>query len=54
MAGRRATAKAKSLRSGLYDTFLDPVERVNLVDSGAHAGVLADMRARLDRWMRDS
>ena len=38
----------------LYDTFLDPVERVNLIDSAEHADVLNDMRARLDRWMRDT
>jgi len=36
----------------LYDTWLDPVERVNLIDSAEHADVLEDMRARLDRWMR--
>lgn len=38
----------------LYDTVLDPGERVNLVDSPAHANALADMRARLDRWMRET
>ena len=38
----------------LYDTWLDPMERVNLVDSGEHRDALADMRARLDRWMRDT
>ncbi len=38
----------------LYDTWLDPVERVNLVDSDHHADVLDDMRARLDRWMRET
>ncbi len=36
----------------LYDTILDPAERVNLIDSAEHADVLGDMRARLDRWMR--
>ena len=36
----------------LYDTMLDPMERVNLVESAEHAEVLADMRARLERWMR--
>ena len=35
----------------LYDTLLDPAERVNLVDSAAHVDELADMRARLERWM---
>ena len=38
----------------LYDTWLDPMERVNLVDSGEHADALADMRARLERWMRET
>ncbi|MGF1482996.1 MAG: sulfatase [Opitutales bacterium] len=38
----------------LYDTFLDPVERNNLAHSPAHAAVLEDMTARLDRWMRET
>ena len=38
----------------LYDTLLDPNERVNLIDDPDHAAILADMRARLDRWMRDT
>ncbi len=38
----------------LYDTLLDPLERVNLADSAGHAEALADMRARLERWMRDT
>ena len=38
----------------LYDTWLDPVERVNLIDSVEHADALADLRARLERWMRDT
>lgn len=38
----------------LYDTLLDPGERVNLVDSAEHADVLAALRARLDRWMQDT
>ena len=38
----------------LYDTWLDPVERVNLVGSDQHAEALNDMRARLDRWMRET
>ncbi len=36
----------------LYDTILDPGERVNLIDSAEHADVLTDLRARLERWMR--
>ena len=38
----------------LYDTWLDPVERHNLIDSAEHADALADMRARLERWMRET
>ncbi len=38
----------------LYDTLLDPVERVNLIDNPEYAPVLAGMRARLDRWMRET
>ena len=38
----------------LHDTWLDPAERVNLVDSAEHTPVLGDMRARLDRWMRET
>ncbi|MCY3575395.1 MAG: sulfatase [Chloroflexi bacterium] len=38
----------------LYDTWLDPVERDNLIDNAAYASALADMRARLDRWMRET
>ena len=47
--GERAPAPEQ-----LYDTWLDPVERNNLIDDAAYAPVLADMRARLDRWMRDT
>ena len=36
----------------LYDTFFDPTETLNLIDDADYASVLADMRARLDRWMR--
>ena len=35
----------------LHDTWLDPAERVNLIDSAEHVSVLAELRARLDRWM---
>ncbi len=38
----------------LYDTILDPLEKVNLVDQADQAAVLSDMRARLDRWMRET
>lgn len=38
----------------LYDLVFDPVEAHNLAQDAAHAGVLAEMRARLDRWMRET
>lgn len=38
----------------IYDTLLDPNERINLIDDPGHAAVLADMRERLDNWMRDT
>ena len=38
----------------LYDTLLDPIERINLVHDPDYAAVLADMRRRLDRWLRDT
>ena len=39
-------------REELYDLIYDPGEAANLADSPAHAGALAEMRGRLDRWMR--
>lgn len=36
----------------LYDTLLDPAERRNLIHDAEQADALADLRARLDRWMR--
>ncbi len=38
----------------LYDTLLDPVERNNLIDDATYAPVLADLRARLERWMHET
>ncbi|HET9154075.1 MAG TPA: sulfatase/phosphatase domain-containing protein, partial [Solirubrobacterales bacterium] len=38
----------------LYDLVLDPQEGHNLVGEPANAEVLAEMRERLDRWMRDT
>ncbi len=38
----------------LFDLAFDPVETCNLAADPAHASVLADMRARLDRWMADT
>ena len=38
-------------REELYDLLFDPNEARNLVDSPSHAGVLAELRERLDTWM---
>ncbi|MGD9573151.1 MAG: sulfatase [Thermoleophilia bacterium] len=38
----------------LFDLVFDPNEASNLVDSAEHATVLADMRARLAAWMRET
>jgi hypothetical protein len=36
----------------LYDLTFDPCERNNLAGDASRMAVLADMRARLERWMR--
>ncbi len=41
-------------REQLYDLLYDPNEADNLVDDPAYAAVLADLRARLQAWMRDT
>jgi hypothetical protein len=38
----------------LYDLILDPGEARNLAGSTAHADVVADLRGRLEAWMRDT
>ncbi|HWX51816.1 MAG TPA: sulfatase [Solirubrobacteraceae bacterium] len=38
----------------LYDVFFDPNEADNLLGDPAHADVLADLRGRLERWMRET
>jgi arylsulfatase A-like enzyme len=39
-------------REELYDLLFDPNERENKAADPACAGILSDMRGRLDRWMR--
>jgi arylsulfatase A-like enzyme len=39
-------------REELYDLVLDPNEAHNLVGSADHGDVLADLRTRLEQWMR--
>jgi arylsulfatase A-like enzyme len=48
--GDRAAPPAEQL----YDLVFDPNEAANLVSDAAHAGVLAELRERLERWMRDT
>lgn len=38
----------------LFDLVFDPNEACNRAADPAYAGVLADLRARLDRWMRET
>lgn len=38
----------------LYDLLFDPHEAHNLIDQPGHAAILAEMRTRLERWMRET
>ena len=38
----------------LFDLVFDPCETCNLAGDPSHAATLADMRSRLDRWMRQT
>jgi arylsulfatase A-like enzyme len=38
----------------LYDLVFDPNEANNVIDDPAYASVAADLRARLDAWMRET
>lgn len=38
----------------LYDLLLDPNEAYNLAGQASHRGVLGEMRARLEAWMRET
>jgi arylsulfatase A-like enzyme len=41
-------------REALFDLTFDPNETNNLADDPEHAGVLEDMRARMERWMQET
>jgi arylsulfatase A-like enzyme len=51
---RNGWAEREIPKEQLYDVFFDPNEANNLVGDPAHAAVLADLRDRLERWMRDT
>jgi N-sulfoglucosamine sulfohydrolase len=38
----------------LFDLYLDPLERINLIHEGAYAEVCADLSGRLDQWMKET
>jgi len=44
--------KQRVARELLFDCVFDPNENRNLVDDPAYATNLADMRSRLDAWMK--
>ena len=41
-------------REELFDLYLDPTERVNLVRDSHYMAIYEDLAARLDRWMRET
>ncbi len=47
-------AKREIPKEQLYDLLFDPNEANNLLADPDYADVLADLRARLDQWMRDT
>lgn len=50
----RGWDKRRVSREALHDLFFNPGEGRNLIDHPEYAGVLADLRARLERWMEES
>ena len=51
---RNGWAQMEIPKEQLYDLVFDPNEADNLVGDPAHAAVLADLRGRLEQWMRDT
>ncbi|CAG7648426.1 Ulvan-active sulfatase [Paenibacillus solanacearum] len=47
--GIRERSRSKDM---LFDLYLDPVERENMIDDPAYASMAADLAARLESWMR--
>jgi N-sulfoglucosamine sulfohydrolase len=50
----RGWAERPVSREALHDLFFNPGEGRNLIDHPEYAGILADLRARLLRWMEDT
>lgn len=42
------------VEESLYDLVFDPMERNNLAGAPAQASILADLRARMDQWMKST
>jgi arylsulfatase A-like enzyme len=51
---RNGWAEREIAKEQLYDVFYDPNEANNLVDEPEQAAVLADLRGRVEQWMRDT
>ncbi len=47
-------AERQTPREELFDLIFDPQERCNLAGDAAYGGVLAELRDRLERWMRET
>ncbi len=50
----RGWAQRPVAREALHDLFFNPGEGRNLVDHPEYAGILADLRSRLLRWMEET
>ena len=51
---RNGWAERMIAKEQLYDLLFDPNEAHNLVEDPAYAPVLAELRGRLEQWMRDT
>ena len=51
---RNGWAEREIPKEQLYDLLFDPNEANNLASDPAHASVLAELRGRLEAWMRDT
>jgi hypothetical protein len=51
---RNGWAEREIPKEQLYDVFFDPNEADNLAGDPAHAALLAELRGRLEAWMRET